>query len=98
MLSDKISATEAAQMGMIWKVLPDETFLTDSLRIAETLAQLPPIGLALTKQALNSAFDHDFEAQLAVEDRLQTQAGQTADYQEGVAAFLEKRKPVFTGK
>jgi 2-(1,2-epoxy-1,2-dihydrophenyl)acetyl-CoA isomerase len=98
MLSDKISATEAANMGMIWRVLPDDTFAADSWQLAESLAQLPPRGLALTKQALNRAFDHDFEAQLGVEDALQSVAGQTADYHEGVAAFLEKRKPHFTGK
>ena len=98
MLSDKISATDAANMGMIWKVFPDETFAVDSVKIAETLAQMPTRGLALTKQALNQSFSNDFAAQLLVEDELQTAAGQTADYQEGVAAFLEKRKPVFSGK
>lgn len=98
MLSDKIGAAEAAAMGMIWKVLPDETFAADSFKIAETLAQMPTKGLGLTKCALNSSFSHDFEAQLAVEDALQTAAGQTHDYREGVAAFLEKRKPVFKGE
>ncbi len=97
MLSDKISAQDAAAMGMIWKVFPDETFEVESLRIAETLAGMPTKGLAYTKQALNSTFGNDFAAQLAVEDRLQTAAGQTHDYREGVAAFLEKRKPVFKG-
>ena len=98
MLSDKITAAEAAAMGMIWKVFPDDTFAVDSLRIAETLAQMPTRGLALTKQALRQSFANDFTAQLALEDQLQTQAGQTSDYREGVAAFLEKRKPVFTGR
>ncbi|HAD13907.1 MAG TPA: 2-(1,2-epoxy-1,2-dihydrophenyl)acetyl-CoA isomerase [Saprospirales bacterium] len=98
MLSDKISATEAAAMGMIWKVFPDETFAADSLKLAETLAQMPTRGLALTKQALNHTFSNDFATQTAMEDQWQSQAGQTHDYKEGVAAFLEKRKPVFTGK
>jgi 2-(1,2-epoxy-1,2-dihydrophenyl)acetyl-CoA isomerase len=98
MLSDKISATDAAAMGMIWKVFPDETFAEESLKIAETLAGMPTKGLGLTKQALNRAFAHDFAAQLAVEDDLQSVAGQTRDYREGVAAFLEKRKPVFKGE
>ena len=98
MLSDKITATEAAAMGMIWKVFPDDTFAADSLRLAETLAQMPTRALALTKQALRQSFGHDFAAQLMVEDRLQNEAGQTADYREGVTAFMEKRKPVFTGQ
>ena len=97
LLSDKIPAAEAAAMGMIWKVFPDETFAGESLQLAETLAKMPTKGLAYTKQALNRSFDHDFQAQLAVEDALQTAAGNTHDYREGVAAFLEKRKPVFLG-
>lgn len=98
MLSDKVSAADAAAMGMIWKVFPDETFAEESLKIAETLAGMPTKGLGLTKRALNRAFAHDFAAQLSVEDELQTAAGQTHDYREGVAAFLEKRKPVFKGE
>ncbi len=98
MLSDKISAAEAASMGMIWKVFPDETFGADSLQMAETLARMPTKGLAYTKQALNQSFSNDFAAQLTVEDQLQSAAGQTYDYREGVAAFLGKRKPVFEGR
>lgn len=97
MLSEKITAPEAAAMGMIWKVFPDETFADDSWKIAETLAAMPTRGLGLTKRALNQAFTNDFEGQLQVEDELQTVAGQTRDYREGVAAFLEKRRPVFVG-
>ncbi|MBL7827014.1 MAG: enoyl-CoA hydratase/isomerase family protein [Saprospiraceae bacterium] len=98
MLSDKISATDAAAMGMIWKVFADETFLDESIKLAETLAQMPTKGLALTKQALNASFSNSFEQQIALEDKLQTIAGSTHDYKEGVAAFLEKRKPVFKGE
>ncbi|MCS6928966.1 MAG: 2-(1,2-epoxy-1,2-dihydrophenyl)acetyl-CoA isomerase PaaG [Saprospiraceae bacterium] len=98
MLSDKISAEEAAAMGMIWKVYPDDSFAAESMRLAQTLAQLPTRALGLTKRALNRTFSNDFNAQLALEDDLQVQAGQTQDYREGVSAFLEKRKPVFKGE
>jgi 2-(1,2-epoxy-1,2-dihydrophenyl)acetyl-CoA isomerase len=97
MLSDKISAAEAAGMGMIWKVFSDDSFATESLKMAETLARMPTRGLALTKQALNQSYQHDFETQLQLEDQLQTAASETYDYKEGVAAFLEKRKPLFKG-
>lgn len=97
MLSDKISASDAAAMGMIWKIFPAEDLETESLKIAQTLAAMPTRALGLTKRALNQALANDFESQLAVEDALQTMAGQTHDYREGVAAFLEKRRPAFTG-
>jgi 2-(1,2-epoxy-1,2-dihydrophenyl)acetyl-CoA isomerase len=97
MLSNKISASEAADMGMIWKVFPDESFLDESVKIAETLAQMPTHGLALTKMALNESFGNNFYDQIVLEDKYQSEAGLTRDYKEGVAAFLEKRKPVFVG-
>lgn len=98
MLSDKITATEAAEMGMIWKAIPDETFAEESLSLAKTLANMPTQALILTKKALNESFSNNFEQQLALEDQYQTQAGSTADYREGIAAFMEKRRPVFIGK
>jgi 2-(1,2-epoxy-1,2-dihydrophenyl)acetyl-CoA isomerase len=98
MLGDKVSAEEAERIGMIYKVLPDENFETAALEIANTLAQMPTRGLALTKQALNQSLYNNYEDQLHDEELLQEKAGQTYDYKEGVQAFLEKRKPQFRGE
>lgn len=98
MLGDKISASEAEKMGMIYKVCPDKSFADEALALAKKLAQMPTIGLGLTKRALNYSFTNDLSTQLAIEEQLQSAAAQTEDYQEGVAAFLEKRKAVFKGR
>ena len=98
LLGDKVSATEAERMGMIYKVLPDEDFESSALAIAEKLAKMPTRALALTKEAIIAAETNDLDAQLELEDRLQTTAAATDDYAEGVNAFLEKRRPVFRGR
>jgi len=98
MLGDKVPATEAEKLGMIYKVFPDADFDKASKAIVQKLAQLPTRGLGLTKRALNYSLHNDLDTQLGIEEQLQTTAGNTADYQEGVNAFVEKRNPVFTGK
>lgn len=97
MLGDKVSAEEAEKMGMLYKVFPAEAFEKEAIQIAETLAAMPTRGLALTKECLNQSMKNDFDAQLQQEDDCQRMAAVTNDYAEGVAAFIEKRKPVFTG-
>jgi 2-(1,2-epoxy-1,2-dihydrophenyl)acetyl-CoA isomerase len=97
MLGDKISAPEAERMGMIYKVFPEEDFAAESFKLAVTLAGMPTKALAYTKQALNASYHNTLEQQLQLEDELQSAAGKTADYKEGVAAFLQKRMPVFKG-
>ncbi len=98
MLADKVSAEEAERMGMLYKVFPDDSFWEETNKVASTLAQMPTRGLALTKQALNQSTMNGFEDQLHDEELLQQKAGATADYKEGVQAFLEKRKPNFIGE
>ena len=98
MLGESINAVDAEKMGMIYKVVADENFEKELLRISLALAAQPTWGLAYTKQALNASLHQSFEQQLQTEDELQYKAAQTEDFKEGIAAFLEKRKPVFTGK
>ncbi|MFN5415684.1 MAG: enoyl-CoA hydratase-related protein [Flavobacteriia bacterium] len=98
MTGDKISAQEADQMNMIYKAVSDEDFETFVAQFAGNLAQMPTKGLGLTKRAVNRTFQHNLTEQLALEEVLQTEAGTTYDFKEGVQAFLEKRKPVFKGK
>ena len=98
MLGDKISAEEAQRIGMIYKMIDVETFETEVGQLASKMAQMATHGLALTKRAINASMKNSFHEQLALETELQIEAANTADYREGVAAFVEKRKPVFTGK
>ena len=95
---DKVSATEAEIIGMIYKVFADNVFDEESKKIAETLSQMPTKGLAYTKHALNQSFFNHWEQQLSFEDHYQQKAASTEDYADGINAFLEKRKPVFKGK
>lgn len=98
MLADKISAREAEQMGMIYKVVSDEEFDTTIASLSSRVAKLPTKGLALTKKAYNESLNNKLLEQLDLENTLQYEASSTEDYKEGVAAFIEKRKPNFKGK
>lgn len=98
MLAEKVPAAEAERMGMIYKYFPDTDFDKEATAIINKLVKLPTRGLGLTKRALNYSLHNDLDTQLGIEEQLQTTAGNTEDYQEGVAAFVEKRKPTFTGK
>lgn len=98
MLGEKVSATDAERMGMIYKIFPDETFAENAMSIAVFLSQMPTKGLAYTKQVLSKSLTNSLEEQLKTEDVYQQYAAKTKDYEEGVKAFLEKRKPQFTGE
>ena len=98
MTGDKISATDAEKMGMIYQVIEDELFDEKLNQYASQMAAMPTHGLALTKHALNYSFTNNYEQQLDLEDELQQQAALTQDYREGVESFLQKRTPTFTGE
>jgi 2-(1,2-epoxy-1,2-dihydrophenyl)acetyl-CoA isomerase len=98
MTAEKITATRAAEIGMIYRVVPNDQLESESMQLAKTLAQMPTRGLALTKRALNASMNNDLAAQLALEEELQREAGRTHDFDEGVRAFKEKRAPQFRGE
>ncbi len=97
MTGDKVTAIEAQQMGMIFKTFADDAFMEEGMKIAANLADMPTKAIGLTKRLLNESVFNTHQNQLALEGKLQVEAAATHDYNEGVSAFLEKRKPVFKG-
>lgn len=97
MLGDKVGALEALNIGMIYKVFPIGIFEEEVTGLAKTLADMPTLALGLTKRLLNQSLTNNLEQQLAQESDLQIQASSSNDYNEGVTAFVEKRKPEFKG-
>lgn len=98
MLGEKVSGIKAERIGMIYKVFPDNELLDEARKIVSILASMPTTALALTKDALSHSAYSNLDQQLEYEDKLQSIAGRSADFREGIAAFLQKRPPVFTGK
>jgi len=98
LLGEPVGAEQAENWGMIWKAVDDATLQAEAMRLAEHLAAQPTYGLGLIKQAIHQSAVHTLDQQLDLERDLQRTAGKTADYAEGVRAFMEKRPPRFTGR
>lgn len=98
MLGEPVTAAQAAAWGLVWRTVPDDDLLREAERLAVHLATQPTQAIALMKQALNASAGNSWDAQLDLERDLQRQAGGTPDFREGVAAFLEKRLAIFTGR
>ncbi len=98
MLGDKLPAAQAKAWGLVYDVVPHAVLADTSFDMTKRLAALPTRGFGLTKRGFNAAFGNHLETQLALEEELQGEAGRTADYAEGVRAFMEKRPPRFEGR
>ena len=98
LLNDPVSAVDAVHFGLVGRMVPAAELATEAKALAARLAAGAPKAIALTKRALNAAWEHDLDAALDYEAHLQDMAGRTKDHAEGMAAFLEKRQPRFSGE
>ena len=95
---DKLSAEDARSFGMVYRVFEDVQLLEQSVHQATAIAAMPTKAIGLTKRLLNQTYSNTLDQQLNAEHDLQVASASGYDYQEGVKAFLEKRKPVFKGE
>lgn len=95
---EPLPAEKAAEWGLIWKAVEDEALDAEVDAIANKLASLPPLGLAAIKSMIRDSSTHTLDEELNLQRDAMRRLGFTEDYREGVAAFLEKRTPTFTGR
>jgi len=98
MLGGRISAEKSLDWGLIWQVSDNENLMAEAQVLAEKLASQPPLAMQKTKELMNTAFEHSLDSQVERERLAMQVLGKSQDYKEGVAAFMEKRKPVYVGK
>lgn len=98
LLDEKISADKALEIGLITKSVENDQLDQEVKTVAEKLASMPTRAFGLYKDAINQTFENDLDQQLSLEAALQSEAGKSEDYKEGVTAFLEKREAKFSGQ
>lgn len=98
LLDEKISADKAVEIGLIYKAVEADQLQNEVQSVAEKLAEMPTKGFGLYKDAINQTFENDLDQQLSLEAALQSEAGKSEDYKEGISSFLEKREARFKGK
>jgi 2-(1,2-epoxy-1,2-dihydrophenyl)acetyl-CoA isomerase len=98
MTGESVSAERAARFGMINRVVPADSLMTEALLLAGKLAKGPTGSFGRIKKMMNASYSNDLRQQLALEAECQLESGRADDFKEGVAAFFEKRPPKFSGK